>query len=340
MIDLRSDTVTRPTDAMRRAMYEAETGDDVYGEDPTVNRLEAEVAELTGFPAALYVPSGSMANQLAVYAAIRSGDEVWTHVDSHVSIDEQGGVAVLARGQLRTFTGPGPAPSTEWLEDGLRERHDIHRAPPRLISLENTFGGTVVPVAEQRRVADFARANGLLVHLDGARLWNAATALGLTPAETARGADSLAVCFSKGLGAPVGSALCGGADTIARARRARKLLGGGMRQAGVIAAGALYALRHHRGRLADDHRRARALAEGIAELPGLSVDLAAVHTNMVFVGVPRGRTDAYLAAFREHGVAAGASYGGAIRLVTHLDLGDADITAAVDAIAKAAAALA
>ncbi|WP_306367117.1 low specificity L-threonine aldolase [Nocardiopsis sp. CC223A] len=335
MIDLRSDTVTRPTSAMRRAMAEAEVGDDVFGEDPTVRALEEETAALLGKEAALYVTSGHMANQLGLYVSVRSGDEVWAHEHHHLIGDEQGAAAVLARALPRLYSGD-PVPSDELLEAWIAGRGDVHRAEPALVWLENTFTGRVVPLAEQHRVTGFAHRHGMRTHLDGARLWNAAAALEASPAEVAEGFDSVSVCFSKGLGAPVGSALAGDAATIARARRARKLLGAGMRQAGIIAAGALYALRHHRERMAQDHARAALLAERVAQVPGLG---ARAQTNMVLVDTPAGRAAAYREAFARHGVRALDIGAETIRLVVHLEITDRDVDEAATAIDKAAAEL-
>ncbi|GAB3210296.1 threonine aldolase family protein [Marinactinospora thermotolerans] len=337
MIDLRSDTVTRPTAQMRRAMAEAEVGDDVFGEDPTVRELEEETAALLGKEAALYVPSGHMSNQLALYATVASGEEVWAHERCHILSNEQGASSILTRALPRVFSDPQGYPDAGLLEEWAVGAEDIHRARPRLICLENTFGGLAIPLAEQRRVADFAHGHGMRMHLDGARLWNAAVELGASPAEVAEGADTVSVCFSKGLGAPVGSALAGDAETVLRARRARKMLGGGMRQAGIIAAGALYALRHHRERIVEDHARAERLATGLSGLPGLS---AAARTNMVLVETPRGEAARYAAAFTEHGVRCLATGSGRVRLVVHLEIDDAAITEAVERIAKAVAALA
>ncbi len=334
MIDLRSDTVTRPTPAMRRAMAEAEVGDDVWGEDPTVRELEEETAGLLGREAALYVPSGHMANQLGLYVSTRSGEEVWAHEKHHLIGDEQGATAVLARALPRLYSD-GLCPADVLLESWIAGRGDVHRAEPALVWLENTFTGRVVPLAEQRRVTGFAHRHGLRAHLDGARLWNAATALGVAPAEVADGFDTVSVCFSKGLGAPVGSALAGDADTVRRARRGRKMLGAGMRQAGIIAAGALYALRHHRERVAEDHGRAAELARLIAERSGLAVRS---QTNMVLVPTPAGQGARYAEAFARHGVA-GLGIGDAVRLVVHLETTDRDVEEAAQGVAKAAAEL-
>lgn len=335
MIDLRSDTVTRPTPAMRRAMAEADVGDDVFGEDPTVRALEEETAALLGKDAALYVPSGHMSNQIALYVQTRSGDEVWTHRSGHVVANEQGASSVLARVLPRVHDSASGYPDAALLEEWARGADDVHRARPRLICLENTFSGLVLPPAEQERISAFARDRGMLLHLDGARLWNAAVALDEPPAHVAEGADTVSVCFSKGLGAPVGSALVGDAQTVADARRARKLLGGGMRQAGIVAAGALYALRNHIDRLAEDHERADRLAQRIARTPPLAAE---ARTNMVLVTTPAGRAQEFAALFAGEGVSCVPMGADRLRLVVHLDLSDKDVDAAAERIATAAAA--
>ncbi|GLU47725.1 threonine aldolase family protein [Nocardiopsis ansamitocini] len=335
MIDLRSDTITRPTARMRRAMAEAEVGDDVFGEDPTVRRLEEETARLLGKEAALYVPSGHMSNQLAIYAQVNSGDEIWAHRSSHILANEQGATSVLARALPRAYDDPRGYPDHDLLEQWAAGSNDVHRARPRLICLENTFTGRVVPLTEQQRVADFAHALGMSLHIDGARLWNASVELGVPPSEAASGADTVSVCFSKGLGAPVGSALAGSAETVDRARRARKLLGGGMRQAGIIAAGALHALHHHRDRLAEDHRRAAELAVALDALPGMS---ALARTNMVVVTTPPDEAARWARAFTEHGVGCVPIGPDLIRLVLHLEVDDAMLDQAIKRIAEAAAA--
>ncbi|WP_017595655.1 threonine aldolase family protein [Nocardiopsis potens] len=335
-IDLRSDTMTRPTPGMRRAMAEAEVGDDVFGEDPTVRALEERTAGLLGAEAALYTPSAHMANQIAVYLSARSGDEVWTHELSHVVANEQGGTSVLARVLPRTFGGPESVPPQDVLDAWIAGTDDVHRARPALITLENTFTGRVMPLEGQRRTVRFAREHGLRVHLDGSRLWNAAAALGVPLAAAAEGADTVTVCFSKGLGAPVGAALAADAETIRRARRARKLLGGGMRQAGIVAAGALYALDHHLDRLAEDHARAARLAAGIGALPGLSAE---AHTNMALLTTPEGQAGRYAEAFAAAGVGSVPIGPDTVRLVVHLDVPESAIDDAVGRIAKASAAL-
>ncbi|KII00032.1 threonine aldolase [Streptomonospora alba] len=335
MIDLRSDTVTRPTAAMRRAMAEADVGDDVFGEDPTVRALEEETAALLGKEAALYVPSGHMSNQIALYVQTRSGDEVWTHRRGHVAANEQGASSVLARVLPRVHDSASGYPDAALLEEWARGADDVHRARPRLVCVENTFSGLVLPPAEQERISAFAHDRGMLLHLDGARLWNAAVALDEAPARVAEGADTVSVCFSKGLGAPVGSALVGDAQTVAEARRARKLLGGGMRQAGIVAAGALYALRNHIDRLAEDHERAHRLAERIAQTPPLAAE---ARTNMVLVTTPADHAQEFADLFAGEGVGCVPMGADRLRLVVHLDLSDKDVDAAAERIAKAAAA--
>jgi threonine aldolase len=293
MIDLRSDTLTRPTNAMREAIAAAEVGDDVLGEDPTVRRLEQRTAELLGKEAALLVPSGTMGNQLALRVHTEPGDEVLTEAQSHVANFERGAPAVLSGVTLRLLHGPG---------DGLIEPSQFQAAirrpgpygvadmvaPQRLLVLENTHnsgGGTVWPLGQLREVAALARENGLRLHLDGARLWNAAVASGIGEASFAAEFDTVSVCFSKGLGAPIGSALVGPTALIAKARRFRGILGGAMRQAGIIAAGALHALEHQRARLAEDHTAAKAFAEALSEVSGLRLEPARVATNIVYFEV-------------------------------------------------------
>lgn len=327
MIDMRSDTVTTPSRAMRQAMARAKVGDDVYGEDPTVRELEEETAARLGKASALFLPSGTMANQAAVLAHTRPGDELWAHEASHVVDGEQGGVAVLAGVQLRTFQARRGELTVGKLSPWLRDPTDVHNTRPRLLWLENTIartGGVVLP-ERTAGLAHFAHRHGLMVHIDGSRLWNASVASGYSESELAAPADSLSVCFSKGLGAPVGSALAGDEQFVARARRARKLLGGGMRQAGVIAAAALYAMRHNVDRLEDDHLRARRVAEVLAELPWCRLNPSDVETNMVFANVVGRRSRAIAAQLASLGVACDVVNSGTLRFVTHLDIGSPDL---------------
>jgi threonine aldolase len=282
-IDLRSDTVTRPTPAMLRAMAAAPLGDDVLGDDPTVIRLQEKIAAIMGKEAACFVPSGTMANQAAIRAHTEPGDEVLAHRDSHIIHYETGAPAALSGVMIRPLDG----------DRGLFDAADVlaavrpdsaHFPRSRLLVVENTHnrgGGAVWPIEQVRRVTEAARSHGLRVHLDGARIWNACAATGLTPADYARHFDTVSCCFSKGLGAPAGSAVCGDRATIARVHRFRKMFGGAMRQAGLLAAAAIHALDHHVERLAEDHANARRLADGLGRLPGISIPFP-VETNMVF----------------------------------------------------------
>jgi threonine aldolase len=331
VIDLRSDTVTRPTRAMRRAMFEAALGDDVFGEDPTVNRLEEYVAALLGKEAALYAPSGTMCNQIGVFVNTTRGDEVLLHEGAHVFNYEAGAPALLSGVQLRPLPGDGGVISPETVRAAIRPEN-VHFPRPRLLCLENTHnsaGGKVFPLDDFAAVAAEARELGLKVHLDGARLFNAQAATGIPAREWCEHADTVSVCSSKGLGAPVGSLLAGDGETIREARRARKALGGGMRQAGVIAAGSLYAFEHHTDRLAEDHERAKKLADGLREA-GYQVNPP--ETNIVLVEV--GEVDLFLQALAREGVLATPGKAGFARLCTHLDLVDEDIEAAVEAAAR------
>jgi threonine aldolase len=324
VVDLRSDTVTRPTPAMRKAMAEAEVGDDVWGDDPTVIELEAEVAGMLGKEAAVYVPSGAMGNLVSVRSHTRPGDELFIHELAHIVVHEQAGAAVLAGVQTRMLPGDGGVLEVREIASRLRDPSDVHHARQSLLCLENTIGevgGRVLPQERLAELAGFAHEHGLRVHMDGARLWNAAVASGRPPAEIAAPVDSASVCFSKGLGAPVGSAVVGSAEFLAVARRNRKLVGGGMRQAGIIAAAGVYALEHHVERLAEDHANARRLAEGLSDLPGVALDPATVETNIVFFDVCGERTAAdAVARLLDGGVRMGAMGPRTVRAVTHLDI--------------------
>jgi threonine aldolase len=330
MIDLRSDTVTRPTPAMRRAMAEAQVGDDVYGEDPTVNRLQDLAAELLGFERALFFPSGTMANQVALLLHLPRGGEVLAPEGAHLYEYELGAPALLAGALVRAVPAPGGVPDPEALKRAIRR--GPFQAPTGLIALENTHnlaGGRVVPLEVQKAVQALAQAHGLPTHLDGARLFNAATFLGVEAKEVARGFTTLMVSLSKGLGAPVGSLLLLPKDLEAEARRYRKLLGGGLRQAGVLAAAGILALTEGPKHLKRDHALARALAEGLARL-GLKVE--PVETNMVYLEVPD--PQGFLERLKAQGVLAGA-VGGRVRFVTHRDLRDEDIPQALEAVDRA-----
>ncbi len=315
-------------------MAEAEVGDDVWGDDPTVIALEAEVAAMLGKQAAVYVPSGSMGNLISARSHTRPGDEMLVHELAHVVVHEQGGVAALAGVQPRTLPGTGGVLEPELLDRYVRDPSDIHHARQSLVWAENSvgeLGGLVYPQGRLLALSAWAREHGLAMHIDGARIWNAAVATGLSPAEIAGPADSVSVCFSKGLGAPVGSAVAGTEEFVELARRNRKLFGGGMRQAGIIAAGALYALRNHVDRLAEDHRNARALALGLAGGPRLQFDPDGVQTNIVVGRVTDGTNARELVAELEYvGVLCADLNPTTVRFVTHLDVDGDAVEAAVE----------
>ena len=327
IVDLRSDTVTRPGTGMYQAIQEAPVGDDVYGEDETVNRLEALAAARLGKQAGLFLSSATQANLVAMLAHNARGEEILLGDEYHIFVSEAGGASALGGIVMQPLpTDDSGGLALEQVLAAIKE-DDPHKPITRTLALENTVSGQVQDPAQHRALAGAVRPLGLRVHLDGARLMNAAVALGVNAAEIAEPFDSVMLCLSKGLGAPVGAVLCGPADFIARARRLRKQLGGGMRQAGVLAACGLYALEHNVERLADDHARAERLAEGLGEIAGLPVRCA---TNMVFVE-PRGDDCEPLAAhLRERGVEIGNQHP-RLRLVTHLDVDDDGIERAIDA---------
>lgn len=335
--DFRSDTVTRPTDAMRAAMMEAELGDDVYGDDPSVNALEARAASLLGKEEALFLPSGTQSNLAAVMAHCGRGEEFLIGTGYHIQSWEAMGTAVLGSVACQ----PLPVDARHALDaETIRaaiQPDDPHRPMTRLLSIENTVHGMVQPLDTMDEMAAVARENGLGLHCDGARLMNAAVALEVEPDRLVAGCDSVSLCLSKGLGAPVGSVLAGDAATIARARRIRKMLGGGMRQAGVLAAAGLHALDHHIARLAEDHRRARGLAERLAKIDGISVDLDQVETNMIFAAIDeRIAVDGLGTFLAERGI--GVNPERALRLVVHLDIDDAACDQMVEGLAAFTAA--
>lgn len=338
MIDLRSDTVTRPTPAMRAAIQAAEVGDDVFEDDPTVIRLQETVAALLGKEAALFVPSGTMSNQIAVKVHTRPGDELICDADCHIYTYEAGGPAVLSGVTCRCVAGEHGILDVGQLEDKIRPDNE-HYVRTRLVCLENTHnrgGGKVYPLEKIEAISAWTRANGLALHLDGARLWNAVVATG-TPARVWAGHfDSVSVCFSKGLGAPLGSALVGGREFIARARRVRKLLGGGMRQVGIVAAAALYAVEHHIERLAEDHENAQVIARAIEDTPGLRLYPPEVETNLIWFRVDPevGTAKAVAAALKDRGVLVHAGGPQTVRACTHLDVSAAQAARAAEAIRK------
>ncbi len=328
-LDLRSDTVTRPTPAMREAIARAEVGDDVYGEDPSINQLQVRAAELLGKPAALFVASGTMGNQSALRALSQPGDVLLAGEDAHILLYEAGAASALWGVQVKTLGNGG-------LFDGADVRaavapDEVHFAPTRVVSIENTHnrsGGRVFPLEQLKDVAQVAKQHGLALHLDGARLWNAVVATGTPAAVWAEPFDTVTVCLSKGLGAPVGSLVCGSRDVIRRVHRARKMLGGGLRQAGLLAAAGLYALEHHIERLADDHANARRFAAGLERL-GIAV-VAAPETNMVLFRVED--VMSFLRETRARRVLVNPSAPGVFRAVTHLDVSEADIDEALGRI--------
>jgi threonine aldolase len=338
MIDIRSDTVTRPGPAMRAAMAAAEVGDDGYAEDPTVRILEERAASRLGKQAALFMPSGTMGNLTALLTHAQRGDEVLLEATSHIQRSELGGIAALAGLPARPLPGVRGAVPLEAIEAAC-EAGDYGTLPrPRLLCLETTHnaaGGAVLPLDYMAAAAALARQRGLALHLDGARLFNAAVALGVAAEEIARHADSVTFCLSKGLGAPVGSLLCGTRDFIVQARRTRRMLGGTMRQAGVLAAAGLFALEHMVDRLAEDHARAKRLASGLADIAPSLCDPGAAETNILFVDFSASGIAASEWARRlgERGIVCRPSSATRMRFVLHADVGDADVDAVLAAIA-------
>lgn len=340
MIDLRSDTVTKPTPAMRRAMAEAEVGDDVYGEDPTVNRLQERAAEIFEKEAALFVPTGSMGNQIAVKLHTRPGLEVIIEERGHIFNFEMAAMAAVSGTLARPIRSTDGSGILDWsnIEQAIHKGGAYYVAPTGLIALENSHnlaGGSVMTRERMEELCERAHALDIPVHLDGARIFNASVALGETVANLARPADSVMFCLSKGLGAPVGSMLLGPKDFIEEARRWRKLLGGGMRQAGVLAAAGLVALEEMPPRLHEDHANAQRLAQGVAELPGVRIDPERVVTNIVIFDVSETGmvADEICARLRERGVLA-SGFGSSIRMVTHYDVSSADIDRALRELKK------
>lgn len=338
-IDLRSDTVTHPTEAMRQAMAVAEVGDDVFGEDPTINRLQELAAEKMGKEAGLFVPTGTMGNLLAVMAHCQRGDEALMGTFGHTFLHEAGGISAL--GGVFAHTLPNQADGTLKLEDieaGIRS-DDIHEPPSRLLIIENTqnrCGGIPISVEYTEAAARLAHKHGLKVHIDGARIFNAAAALNVPAKKLVASADSVTFCLSKGLCAPVGSVLCGDKEFIHKARRLRKMVGGGMRQAGILAAAGIVALEQMTGRLAEDHQRAKALAAGLYEIPGLKFEMGMPQTNMVFpcladsVKLNAGQLDR---ALQKQGIKVDVVSDRLFRLVTHYWISDEDVQKTIAAFA-------
>ncbi len=340
-IDLRSDTVTRPTPGMRAAIADAPVGDDVFGDDPTVRRLEEHIAEMLGKEAAVYVPSGTMSNQIAVRVHCLPGDEFLCEANCHILCYEQGAYAQLFGIAAQPVEGEHGVLHVEQLMGRIRPEND-HCVRTRLVSLENTHNrgaGRIQPYDDVAEICGWAAENGLARHLDGARLFNAVVASGISAKDWTSHFDTVSVCFSKGLGAPVGSALCGPAHMIRQARRHRKALGGGMRQAGIIAAGALYALEHHIDRLAEDHANARLLAQAVRTTPGVKLDPETVDTNIVIFEVDPdfGTAAAFCARLRDEGVWMNAIAPQRIRAVTHLDVSREQVQYAANVLQETAA---
>jgi threonine aldolase len=342
LIDLRSDTVTKPTPEMRRAMADAAVGDDVYGEDPTVNRLEQRAADLMGTEEALFVSSGTMGNLLGLLVNATAGQEVIVDSESHIFRYEGGGPGALAGVQLRPVVTERGVISADEIDDAIRPTDEIDEPTTAVFCLENTHnrhGGICWPIQAIESATHAARRRGLKVHLDGARIFNAAIALNVSTADIAQHADTLSFCLSKGLGCPVGSVFCGSSEAIDKARRWRKMLGGGWRQAGVIAAAGLWALDHMVERLAEDHGNARTLAEGLAELPGIAIDASRVETNIVIFHVTAMSSQEFVAACRERGVLGGGYVSGRVRFVTHHGITAIDIQRTLDACTDVLSAL-
>jgi threonine aldolase len=338
LVDLRSDTVTKPTPAMRKAMAEAEVGDDVFGEDPTVNRLQEKVAKILGKETAIFVPSGTMANQLSIRSHTQPGDEVIIEATSHPYNFEGGGGAALSGIQFYCLKGVRGILDASQIEEAIRP--DDHHFPiTKLICLENTHnrgGGSIYPIEKMVEIYRLAKSKGLRVHLDGARLWNASVAKGIQPLEYAQWADSVSVCLSKGLGAPIGSLVAGPKPFIDRVHRFRKMFGGGMRQVGILAAAGIYALEHHIERLKEDHKNAKRLATGLKKFEEISINPEHVETNIVIFDVANtGMTAPQVTeAMKREGVLIHAFGKTQIRLVTHLDVSSEDIEIALNAFEK------
>ncbi len=337
IIDLRSDTVTKPSPAMREAMMSADVGDDVFGEDPTVNRLQDHLARMFKKDAAMFVPSGTMGNQICVKLHSLPGNEIICEADCHIFKYEAGGAGLLSGVQTHLVTGDKGVMTADQIERAVNSKNDIHTSPTALIALENTHnraGGTVYPLDEIKKISDVAKRDRIPMHLDGARLFNACVAADLKPSDYSPYFDTISICFSKGLGAPVGSAVIGSAESIARARYFRKALGGGMRQAGILAAAAQFALDNNVVKLKDDHRRAHQLAEAISKIHAFHVDMPSVQTNIVIFDTIVESSDVVVQKLAAQGVLSIPFGPRRVRLVTHLDLDDDDISRAITIFKK------
>jgi len=337
-IELRSDTFTQPTPGMRRAIAEAECGDDMAGEDPTVNRLEARIADLLGMEAAVFACSGTQSNQMGVWVHCTAGDELLIDETGHIANFEAGGPAVLSGVSIRRIPGDMGRIDVPQLAVMLRGPN-VHYSPTRLVCVENSAnigGGATYPIEQLARIAEWSREHHIKVHMDGARLFNACIARGYSPADVAKHLDTVSICFSKGLGCPMGSVLAGTEKDMARARRARKIFGGALRQAGIVAAAALYALDHHVERLAEDHANAREFANRIATLPHLRCDAAKVETNLVFFEVDTawGTAAELSSALKDRGVRINGIGPQRLRACTHLDVDRAAVIEAAEILAE------
>lgn len=326
-IDLRSDTVTKPSKPMREAMMMAEVGDDVFGEDPTINKLQEKCAELTGKEKALFVTSGSLGNQLAVKAHTKPGDEIIVEAESHIYNYENAAPSVISGVQIMPIQGKNGVMNVEDIKQYLRDK--VYYFPENtLICIENTHnraGGIIQPVESIREITTFAKEQGIKTHLDGARIFNASVETGITLKEYATYFDSISFCFSKGLGAPVGSILCGESNFISRAHKWRKILGGGMRQAGILAAAALYALEHNVTRLKEDHTKAKLFAQSIASIPAIEINLQNVHTNIVIFRQNKFSKKQFIEILKERGVLVSSGSFDYLRAVFHLDVSLAEV---------------
>lgn len=336
-IDLRSDTVTKPSPEMRKAMFEAEVGDDVYGEDPTVNLLQENIAEMFGKEAALFVPSGVMGNQVCIKVHTNPGDEIITDADSHIFVYENAAPAVLSGVNLKTIQNINGVITAKQIKAAIRPKA-YYLPLTKLICLENTHGrsgGTVFPFEEIKEIYNVAREENIKMHLDGARIWNASIASGISLKEYARYFDSISVCLSKGLGAPVGSVIIGDCDFIEKARVYRKMFGGGMRQVGILAAAGLYAIKNNYPRLSDDHKKAKHLAENLMNLKTFQIDIKNVQTNMVILKIVNNISQQeVLNKLKLNGVLLTPEFTDSVRAVTHLDVTFEDIQKAIEIFKK------
>ncbi|MFL2941635.1 MAG: threonine aldolase family protein [Candidatus Poseidoniales archaeon] len=339
MIDLRSDTVTQPTEGMRKAMLDAAVGDDVLGDDPTVIELQNKAAKILGKEAALYVPSGTMSNIVATRTHTSPGDEIVTEAHSHVYRYEGGAFAALSGCSVALVNGLNGIMASEQVSSSIRKSEGSlsHYPNGSLVCVENTAqggGGTVYPQETLDKICKVAREKDCKLHMDGARLFNAVAASGTDPARMVRDFDTISICLSKGLGAPVGSVLVGSKADIAQAHRWRKMFGGGMRQAGTIASAGIYALENNIERLSEDHRRAKIFAEAVAEMPNFSINVENVQSNIVFIGVGKGNTESIIEQLSTHGVDILSTDDSTIRAVFHLHITDEDLEKAIEAFAK------